>query len=1136
MKIFYNLMTASLMLCSAASQAQTNISLVGQDGGTIHLQCTTGSFHTANVGEGVVITIENGTSMLRSGFPDVPKLTEAIIVDDHHQMEVEIVSADYTEYTDVQMVPSKGNLLRTVDPATLAYNYGEAYSTDAFYPGQLASLDEAYVQGQFRAQSIHFYPIQYNALTKVLRVYNHIDVKVNTTENPGINTLPASVPQHTNATMHDVYASRFINYTANAERYEAISEIGDMLVIYDEEYIEELQPWIQWKKEKGIQVHLMDVATINTVAAINNYVEDFYNENGLTYLMLVGDEDQVPSLLVNNSGGQGYCDPCFGYISGNDSYAEVFVGRFLVHTDSELPAVINKVLEYEMDPDVSKDWFSIAMGIGSNEGEGFGDDGQADWQHQNGMKEELLDYTYTEVYERYDGNHTSASPTGGSTADGSGDPSNTTLTAVIDEGCSLINYTGHGAHNLIVTGSYTNTQINQLDNHGYYPFFIIVGCCVGDFDDDDASGDTFGEAWLKCPSANYDAPTGGIGGSFSSVYQSWAPPMEGQDEMNKVICATSQAGNTRHTLGSIHYHGCHGMNDEYDDEGDEMTDTWILMGDPTVQLRTAFPDAIIATHVSSAFLGVNQMTVNCDTEEAMVALTFDGEIIATGIVDGGMVNLTFAAQTVPGEILVTITSFNTIPYQGTVQLVPANGPYVLNESVLVDDASGNNNSEVDYNESILLDITAGNIGIETAFGVTGVLTCGNSAVVIADDEEDFGNIGADGNVSVEDAFAFYINGFIADQTVVLFTITYTDVNGNTWTSTFTVTVNAPNIVCTDSALITDADGNNNGRLDSGETADITFTVTNSGHAPTAIVLTAVLDENSTYVTCPQPVIDLGVVAAGETVEATFTVVVASGTPASEDVLFHFTTSSDFYGSDCEIAKTMNQVVEDWESGTTTTFNWTYEDDADWFSTSLLPYEGDYCMQSGNITEGETTTLKITIQVIEAGQIGFSYRVSSEASYDFLQFRIGNTTMGEWSGDVPWSEASYTIGTGTKVLRWRYDKDPWVSSGSDAAWVDNIIFPPMAPVSVEEILPGEVDMDIYPNPAQDVATIEYWNNHAGMVEVSVTDITGAVVMKNGVNASSGEQRMTIETGQWAAGVYLVNVKTNTGNSTLKLIVE
>ncbi|MCC6601430.1 MAG: hypothetical protein IT223_12270, partial [Crocinitomicaceae bacterium] len=592
---------AGFSLICYALLSQGTIQYAGQQSDADRIHCYVDEISMKDAGEGIAVYIKNGTRIQEKSSPDLPQLTASVIVDDVAKMQLNILHESFEEFENIDVVPSKGNLIRTVDPTTIPFSYGEAYDNNAFYPGKLAELTEPFIEGQYRAQSIRFYPVQYNPVTKVLRVYHHIEVEVSATGETGINPLPQSISQKLTPLMDEVYKSRFINYEENNDRYTPVSELGNMLVISPLQYFDELEPWIQWKKEKGINVTLVNVATINSTSALNSYVENFYNANGLTYLQLVGDESQVPSYLVNNSGGQGYCDVCYGYISGNDHYSEIFVGRFLVHNGAELTPVITKVLEYEKNPNTSSDWFSVAMGIGSNEGAGYGDNGEADWQHINNIKSDLIGYTYNDVWEKYDGNHTSSSPTGGATADASGNPSSSNLSQVINSGCSLINYTGHGNHSVIVTGNYTNSQINALTNYHKFPYFIIVGCCVGDFDDDSGSGDTFGEAWLKCPNASN--PTGGIGGSFSSVFQSWAPPMEGQDEMNQLI-ANVGSYPTRHTIGSIHYFGCASMNDAYGSSGAEMTDTWIVMGDPSVQLRTAFPTQITASHPVQVAPGV----------------------------------------------------------------------------------------------------------------------------------------------------------------------------------------------------------------------------------------------------------------------------------------------------------------------------------------------------------------------------------------------------------------------------------------------------------------------------------------------------------------------------------------------------
>jgi hypothetical protein len=1131
MKSFYSLLCGALI--TSASWSQTNIQVVGQEGSSVLLSCTMEDYTVSHDGIYTDINFEESTPVLKVGAPQVHKLTEALIVDDTREMMVTVTHAVFEEFQDVYMRPSKGNLLRTIDPATVPYQEGAVYSQNEFYPGKLASLGDPYVQHQFRGQSIHFYPVQYNPVTHVLRVYSSIDVTVASTGQQGENPLQANVSQRTQLPMQEVYKAHFLNYTENSSRYDQVGELGNMLVITDAEYLEELEPWIQWKKEKGIPVEVVDVAEINSVTAIEDYVRNYYETNGLTYLVLVGDEDQVPVRLVNYPSGQGYCDACYGYTVGNDSYADLFVGHFLVHNDNELPALIQKTLEYERNPNTALDWFSVAMGIGSNEGDGIGDDNEADWQHQNGIKEDLLSFTYNEVWEKYDGGQTASSPSGGITADAGGSPSSSSLTEVIESGCSLINYTGHGAHTLIVTGSYTNTQINQLQNNGRYPYFIVVGCCTGDYDDDDDTGDTFGEAWVKSPSANN--LTGGIGGAFSSVYQSWAPPMEAQDEMNKIIAETAGI-ETRHTVGSIHYHGCASMSDNYGVDGDEMTDTWIVMADPSIQLRTAMPTQLVVSHPAGAIMGVTSMTVSCPTEDAMICASFNGEILDAQVINGGQVTLNFSAVVEPGDILITATSFNTIPYQALVPVTPADGPYVVGNATGINDATGNGNGLADYNEQLGLNINAENIGIAAANNVSAVVTCDNSAIVIDDNTHNFGNIAAGASFEVSSAFSFHINGYIADQTVVTFVVTYTDGAGNTWSSNIPVTIQAPQFDCVGTYTLNDSQGNGNGRIDGGETVYITFPVTNNGHAATAISVNAALSTSVAGIAIGMSPANLGIIQPGQTVNAEFYISVDGTITDAVAIDLLLAITSDYYGNNCEEGVTANQNIEDWETGDDNSYNWSYSGDADWFVTSTEAYEGTYSMQSGAINDNDLSTMYIVVNSAAQFDMSFSFKTSTEDGYDFLSFLIDNVEQGAWSGENDWTEVSYPLTAGSHNLRWRYAKDFTVAAGSDACWVDNIVLPVAANVSVGEANENAYVLTAFPVPFQETISVRMNSMQASKATLRVLNALGSIVEERSVNVASGSNNWTFDSRNWAPGIYTIQVATEGNVETLPVVKQ
>ncbi len=1114
-------------------QAQSNIQYLGQNNGE-RIRFELSNFNwTAGQGEEQRLECKDLNPLLEQGSPEVLYGSTSIIIDDLHQTEIIVDHASFYELDNIQLAASKGNLSRTIDPSTLRALHGEVYGTNAFFPGSLAKTSSPYIFGDFRGQNIHFYPFQYNPVTHKMRVYTEIEIIVVTSEQMGENPFVTS-HLSTNTLRKEMYQKQFINYSAHGDRYNVVDEIGNMLVITHGSYIGALQPWIQWKIEKGIDVRVVDVAEVPTVAAMDSYIANYYNTGGndFTYLVLVGDEDQVPSELVTNPNGTGYCDNCFGYISGNDHYPEIFVGRLLVHNTNELNGVISKIMEYEKYPNTDSDWFSTAMGIGSNEGAGIGDDNQADWQHQNGLKEDLLGFTYDFVYEKYDGNHTANSPTGGTTADGSGNATATELTNVINGGCSLINYTGHGDHSLIVTGSYTNAQINQLTNYHKFPYFIIVGCCVGDFDDDSGTGDTFGEAWLKSP--NPSTPTGGIGGAFSTVFQSWAPPMEGQDEMNAVIAEISgTVTSTRHTLGSIHVHGCAGMNDVYGGDGDDMTDTWILMGDPSIQLRTDFPTQIEAQHAATIFLGMSSFTVTSVSENALVSLTIGNTIVATGIIQGGTCTLNFSAINNPGTMLVTLTNFNTIPYQQTVEIIPAAGPYVVLNNHVNHDSNGinTNNNAVDFGEQINLDINLSNVGVEVSGNTSITLSCDNSNITITDNSANSNGINVNQNLDINSAFSYNVSGNIADQTVVTFTVTITDDAGNTWTSTFTETINAPVLSCGE--FVINDNGNGDGYLQTGETATLSYTIINTGHAASNPGNFSIGDNsNSTSLTTENATMTSIPVDGLYTFSTDIAVGGTAGT--TENVTFNFSAVSGLLGIDCSANTIINQIIETWESGNDQTFNWQYEGNVDWFVSTNSPYAGTYCMESGNINNSQSTTLMLVSDFASAGPVGFMYKTSTEGSYDFLTFKVDNAVINSWSGENAWANYSTNVTAGSHTLRWIYAKDNIVSSGSDAAWVDNIILPPSQTTFILEENTQNQDIQLYPNPTLGNCFIE-WKS-MGQAQLRIIDIQGKTAATIYSNEHFGMVRTEIPSSLLAPGTYWIEVNNCYNISRKKLIVQ
>jgi Zn-dependent metalloprotease len=107
----------------------------------------------------------------------------------------------------------------------------------------------------------------------------------------------------------------------------------------------------------------------------------------------------------------------------------------------------------------------------------------------------------------------------------------------------------------------------------------------------------------------------------------------------------------------------------------------------------------------------------------------------------------------------------------------------------------------------------------------------------------------------------------------------------------------------------------------------------------------------------------------------------------------------------------------------------------WYSQTTTTYYGGDAAQSPVITHSQSSSMETTIS--GKTTVKFYWRVSSEASYDYLRFYIDGTLKNSISGSTSWAQKSYTVTTGSHVLKWTYSKDASVSSGSDCGWVDKL---------------------------------------------------------------------------------------------------
>lgn len=626
------------------------------------------------------IPLMSGASpMMIEGAPNLPKYACSYILPDALHPKIQLLNSSYTDFI-LDVAPSKGNLTRSVIPSNLQYNFGEQYGKNEFFPSLMYEAQTPYIVRDFNAQALWIFPMQYNPVSKVLRVYDSLELEIK---------FQSSIkyPSSMDSQFEMIYEDLFINY--DASKSSSLShDDGGMLIISDYQFIDQMADFMSWKTQKGISNEIIDIASIgNNQEALKTFIADYYHNHNLTYVLFVGDHQHIPAYQIVDSSytietyyildttfidsinmhidtieivldtvniiNEYYSDNYYGYIEGDDSYPEVFIGRFSAEDSIQVTTQVNRVIQYEQNPILSEA-YAKSVGVASNEGPG--DDGEYDYQHLRNIREELLNYTYTSVYELYDGTQDGE--------DAEGNPTASDLHNLLQEGIGLINYTGHGSSFSCASSGYSINDVNQLTNTEVHPFFWSVACVNGNF----MGATCFAEAWLRATDSETGKPSGAIATLMSTINQYWFPPMEGQDHMNLILTEMSSNSQSR-SFGGISMNGCMQMNDTYGISGAEMTDTWTCFGDPSVMVRTKVPDNMVVSFNSEISSESNSLEVFCSKEDALVCLTQDGEIIGKGFVSEGLANLSLENFSSLNSILVTVTASNTVPHIGSISLL-----------------------------------------------------------------------------------------------------------------------------------------------------------------------------------------------------------------------------------------------------------------------------------------------------------------------------------------------------------------------------------------------------------------------------------------------------------------------------------
>ncbi|KQC07883.1 MAG: hypothetical protein APR54_00620 [Candidatus Cloacimonas sp. SDB] len=636
-----------------------------------------------------------------------------------------------------------------------------------------------------------------------------------------------------------VYRQMVANYEQSYLR-DAELVTPSMLVITPPQIQNTIQPFVDWKNERGIatQVATLD-ETGSTAPQIRNYIQNIYDtsDNPPDYVVLFGDADEgffvVPSFFINSTGEIDVTDHPYVMLQGDDYFPEMLVGRISIDTITELQRIITKILVYEKEPYMESNWFENSLLVAGNYASSppipTTPVAVSEW-----LRDKMYDHGYNQVHEVY------YPPTNDGT---------TAINNAFNSGVGFVSYRGWGDANGWHKPEYHTGDMGNLNNGYQLPIMTSIVCNTGDFVN--SVDPCFGEAMLRAH----------VGSTPRGAVAVVAPSdLHTSTKYNNSIFSGFYSGVLDEDIFSFGAAVLRGKIELYNNFPLERNPggyvefyyhVYNILGDPSIQMWTKTPQEITLGEElpQQIGLGTNYLEVFLPGMDGAVVSAVQGNEMSATISTSGSAVLMLPALE-PGDLKITVTKPNYQPRSEIINVVQNNVDIGITEfSFSSDPIAGT---------TVNLSVTLTNYGTEISSAVNATLTTDNEYININTASVNYGSIAP--AISVTDDFNLSFDANCPDGEMI-------DLNldlGGYGNGKIGFFVNSMLFDVTD--VIIDDDG----IASPGETVEIEVTLLNSGSVD-AVDLQAVVVALSDAVAVLDQQIEFGSVPVNGETSGSFTI-------------------------------------------------------------------------------------------------------------------------------------------------------------------------------------------------------------------------------------------------------------------------
>lgn len=817
------------------------------------------------------------------GQASLPELRKFIAIPLNANCKVRVIEKSVTEidlnsYGISQLFPQQPDVRKDQDPAKMPFEYdSKYYSQNIFHGSELSKIVEIGSLRGIRLGELIINPISYNPVENKLLVYNDLKIEI-VFENADLTNTRKIYNSGINPYFENIY-SRILNQRLFKDKSKDLFDDNPdfyntpvrMLLIADDLFEQNLQPFIRWKSEKGFYLDVHYKSEIGTTtSAIQSFIINAYNQsatdgNPYTFLVLVGDIAQIPAINgVENDNLPS--DLYYASVDG-DFLPEMFHSRISVETTAELDNYIEKLLYYEKfeiaDPSYLNDVLLVAGVDGYynlHEAQPtlhYGENYYFNQSHGFQNVYAYYDAPYTGCYNRF------------------------------NDGVGFANYTAHGGTNCWADPYFGTEDVYNLTNINKY-FWAVGNCCQsGDF----TSGLSLGESIIRAEKKGGFAYIGSVPNSYWGADFYWTVgylvngTIADQTTFTPTFSETDQ-GMYQYYFDDSQYNSVSSLMftgnltvliSEDNPTGKRYFEAYHTMGDGSVVPYRVAPTANNVSYSDTILVNVVDFNLSADAN-SYAAISKNGQLLGVGLADNnGDCTISFENPlSEEGEYLLVITAPQKIPVIDTLVAVYPNTEYIAKTDHYLD-----GDGILAFNETTNLSIKIKNISTIASSNLTLSLTCNDAMVTITNPSTQINALQAGEEILLQDLFELVVSPDIENGHNFVFNFTIQSQN-NSWQYNIPYTAYKPILNYLDYDVV--------GDIIESQNFVIKVTVKNLGGV-TAQNTIATLVCSDDDVTIVNSSFNIGNIAAYDSEFAYF---VASISPINEPKIydFYFHASSD----------------------------------------------------------------------------------------------------------------------------------------------------------------------------------------------------------------------------------------------------